>query len=181
MLPVWCGYVRNSQEKLILDVNGQTQSICVSKSEASSCRSIPNLSAKVVSQVQSIFANSAAVITALGSDNTPMATLSIPANTVSDVSFVLSPVADSIYQVGSFASLFSSGKLRSPLISIIPSTIVDTRSGGISLTLPVDVPADQCVKATSNMKVKDCNARTKQCAFVTPCILGICNIGVCCW
>ena len=49
--------------------------------------------------------------------------------------------------------LFSSGRLRSPLIAINPNGIIDARSGGITLTLAVDVPTDKCVNATSNMKV----------------------------
>jgi hypothetical protein len=121
------------------------------------------LAAKVVTKIQSTVAHVATVITALGGDNAPLATLDIRANAVSDVSFMISSVADSVYQAGSFETLFSSGKLRSPLISIRPNTIVDTRSGGVSLTLPVYVPVDQCFDATKNMKVRDAS-RAPTCA-----------------
>ena len=87
------------------------------------------------------------------SDNTPVATLDIPSNTISEMAFVVAPVADSVYQAGSFSTLFSSGRLRSPLIAINPNGIIDARSGGITLTLAVDVPTDKCMNATSNMKV----------------------------
>jgi len=150
----WCGDLRDSEGKLILSADGKAQSKCVAQSEASSCPPIPNLAAKVVPKVQSITANAAAAVTALGSDNAPIATLDIPANTVSDVSFVVSPVADSVYQAGAFAALFSAGKLRSPLVSISPNAIVDTRAGGITLSLAVDIPAASCLNASSNMKVR---------------------------
>jgi hypothetical protein len=160
-LPAWCGSLRDAQGKLILDTDAKAQSKCVAQSAASSCPPIPNLAAKAIPKVQSIIANSAAAISALGSDNTPIATLDIPANTVSDVSFVVSPVPDSVYQSGAFAALFSAGKLRSPLISISPDAIVDTRSGGITLTLAVDVPADLCVNVTSYMQVRGCIRRLR--------------------
>jgi hypothetical protein len=60
-----------------------------------------------------------------------------------------------VYQVGSFAQLFSSGKLRSPLISISPDTIVDARAGSITLTVPVAASADQCLIVASNMVVRE--------------------------
>lgn len=148
--------MRDATGKLILGADGKAQSKCVAQSAASSCPPIPNLAAKAVPKVQTIVANAAAAITALGSDNAPIATLDIPANTVSDVSFVVAPVADSVYQAGAFAALFSAGKLRSPLISISPNTIVNTHSGGITLTLAVDVPTDLCANATSHMQVRGC-------------------------
>ena len=151
--PTWCGDLRDAEGKLILGASGNAQSKCVAQSAASSCPPIPNFAAKVVPKVQSITANVAAAVTALGSNNAPIATLDIPANTVSGVSFVVSPVADSVYQAGAFAALFSTGKLRSPLVSISPNAIVDTRSGGITLSFAVDVPAASCVKMSSNMKV----------------------------
>jgi hypothetical protein len=160
-LPSWCGSLRDAQGKLILGTDAKAQSKCVAQSAASLCPPIPNLAAKAVPKVQSIIANAAAAITALGSDNTPIATLDIPANTVSDVSFVVTPVPDSVYQSGAFAGLFSAGKLRSSLISISPNAIVDTRSGGITLTLAVDVPADLCFNVTSNMQVCGCIRRLK--------------------
>ncbi len=151
--PTWCGDLRDAEGKLITDATGNAQSKCVEQSAASSCPPIPNFAAKAVSKVQSITTNVAAAVTALGSNNVPIATLDIPANTVSGVSFVVSPVADSVYQAGAFAVLFSTGKLRSPLISISPNAIVDTRSGGITLSFALDIPAASCVKMSSNMKV----------------------------
>jgi hypothetical protein len=165
-LPTWCGDLRDSQSKLILDANGNAQSKCVALSSSSSCPSIPNFAAKAVPLVQSISGNVPVSLNAVARGNqntTVLATLNIPANTVSGVAFVISPVADSVYQAGSFAALFSSGKLRSPLISISPSSIVDTRSGTITLALPVDVPSSQCnVAALSNMRVRGfiCVARS---------------------
>ena len=153
VLSTWCGDLRDSEGKLMLDANGKAQSKCVAQNAASTCPPIPNLAAKAVPKVQSIPVNAAAAVTALSSDNEPIATLDIPANTVSDVSFVVSPVADSVYQAGAFAALFSAGKLRSPLVSISPNAIVDTRGGGITLSLAVDIPAASCVNASSNMKV----------------------------
>jgi hypothetical protein len=123
------------------------------------------LAAKAVHKVQLINANVAAAVTALGSDNEPIATLDIPANTVSNVSFVVSPVADSVYQAGAFAALFSAGKPRSPLVSISTNATVDTRTGGMTLSLAVDISATSCVNASSKMKVclqcwhDACNAR----------------------
>jgi hypothetical protein len=153
LLPTWCGHLRDVAGTLVLDAGGKAQSKCVAQSAASSCPPIPNVSVKAVAKTLTINANSAASVAVLGSDNKPMATLDIPATLDSDVSFVISPVSDSVYQAGTFKKLFLSGKLRSPLISISPSAIVDTRSGGISLTLSVDVPSDQCINATSNMQV----------------------------
>ena len=152
-LPTWCGNLRDLRGKLVLDVNGNAQSVCSSVQAASSCPSIPNWSSKAVSKTQSIPSFSAAAITAMRSDNTPVATLDIPSNTISEMAFVVAPVADSVYQAGSFSTLFSSGRLRSPLIAINPNGIIDARSGGITLTLAVDVPTDKCMNATSNMKV----------------------------
>ncbi len=120
---------------------------------ASSCPSTPDLTSKVISKTQAVPDNEAAVITAVRSDNTPIATLDIPANTVSAVTFIVSPVADSVLQAGSFSALFLSGKLRSQLVSITPNAIVDTRTGSITLNFVVDVPAVTCVNATANMKV----------------------------
>jgi hypothetical protein len=138
---------------LILDASGKAQSKCVVQSAASSCPAVPNFATKVVPKVQSITNNAASAITALDSNNVPIATLDIPANTVSSVSFVVSSVADSVYQAGAFAALFSAGKLRSPLVSISPNAIIDTRSGSITLSLAVDVPIASCAKTSSNMKV----------------------------
>ena len=154
LLPTWCGDVRDVAGKLILDAGGKAQSKCVAQSASSSCPPIPNVAVKAVAKILTINANSAATVAVSGSDNKTMATLDIPATFDSDVSFVISPVSDSVYQAGAFKALFSTGKLRSPLISISPSAIVDTRSGGISLTLSVDVPADQCINTTSNMQVR---------------------------
>ena len=152
-LPTWCGNLRDLRGKLVLDVNGNAQSVCSSVQAASSCPSIPNWASKASPKTESIPSNSAASISATRSDNTPVAVLDIPANTVSEMSFVVAPVADSVYQAGSFSTLYSSGRLRSPLIAINPNGIIDARSGGITLTLAVDVPTDKCMNATSNMKV----------------------------
>ncbi len=152
-LPTWCGTLRDAQGKLVLDANGKAQSVCSSVQAASSCPAIPNWSSKAIPKTQSVAADSAASIIALRSDNTPVATLDIPANTISEMTFVVAPVADSVYQAGSFSTLFSSGRLRSPLIAIIPNGIIDARSGGITLTLAVDVPVDKCINTTLNMLV----------------------------
>lgn len=138
---------------LILDASGKAQSKCVASSAASGCPSIPNIASKVVPKTQAVVANAAAVITATGSDNAAIAKLDVPADTVSDVTFIVAPVADSVFQAGSFSALFSSGKLRSPLVSISPNSVVDTRAGGITLSMAVDAPVDQCLNATQTMRV----------------------------
>ncbi len=156
--PTWCGDLRDGDGKLILDASGKAQSKCVVQSQASSCPTVPNFATKVVPKVQSITNNAAAAITALDSNNAPIATLDIPANTISGVSFVVSSVADSVYQAGAFADLFSAGKLRSPLVSISPNAIVDTRSGSMMLSFAVDVPIASCAETLSNMKVSAIHA-----------------------
>ncbi len=137
-----------------MDSNGKVQSKCVASNAASGCPSVPNLASKVVPKTHTIASNAAAVISAIGSDNSAIATLDVPADTVSDVTFIVAPVADSVYQAGSFSTLFSSGKLRSPLVSISPNSVVDTRSGSITLSLAVSVPIDLCLNATQTMRVR---------------------------
>jgi hypothetical protein len=156
-LPNWCGDLRNSEGKLILDANGNAQSKCVAQSASSSCPGVPNVAAKAVPQVHSVNGNVPVSLSAVGrgkDSSTILATLDIPADTVSGVAFMFSPVADSVYQEGSFAKLFSSGQLRSPLISISPNSIVDTRTGSITLALPISVPVNQCINATAFMMVR---------------------------
>jgi hypothetical protein len=87
--------------------------------------------------------------------STTLATLDIPANSVSGVSFAITSVADSVYQVGPFSGVFLSGKLKSLLISITPDSIVDSRAVPVTLTLPVSVSVDQCLSATTNMVVRE--------------------------
>ena len=151
--PVWCGTLRDSQGKLILDASSRVQPLCVSQQAASSCPSTPNTNFKAVPTSLKVAGNESASIAAVRSDNTPIATLDIPPNTVSGVTFAVAPVPDSVFQTGSFSTLFASGRLRSPLVAITPDTIVDTRAGSIALTLVVDVPSSICINATANMKV----------------------------
>ncbi len=151
--PVWCGHARDSEGKLILASDGTVTSKCVAEQLASQCPRVPNVAAKPSSSSHKVPPNSPAVISAASSDNTPIASLAIPSDAASGVTFSVAPVPDSVYQAGSFSALFSSGKLRSPLVSISPDAIVDTRGGGVALSVAVDVPADSCIVETSNMKV----------------------------
>jgi hypothetical protein len=139
----------------VLGADGTVTSKCVAEQSASQCPRVPNVAAKPSSASQKVPPNSPAVISAASSDNTPIASLAIPSDAAPGVTFSVAPVADSVYQAGSFSALFSSGKLRSPLISISPDATVDTRGGGVALSIAVDVPVDSCIVATSNMKVSN--------------------------
>jgi hypothetical protein len=154
-LSIWCGNVRDSAGKLVLDSNGNAQSICAASSSSSKCPGVPNWGAKAVPQTQSVAPYTAVTIKAVQDDNTQIASLEISADTIQTASttFAVSPVADSVYQAGVFSKLFAAGRLRSPLISIKPNLIVDTRSSGVTLTMVVDVPSDKCLNATANMQV----------------------------
>jgi hypothetical protein len=176
--PTWCGDLRDSQGRLILDASGNVQSQCVAVSSSSSCPSLPKFTAKAVPKVYSIVGDVSVSLTAQSNDNaTVLATLNIPANSVTDVTFVISSVADSVFQAGSFAALFSSGKLRSPLISITPNSIVDARLGSITLALPVNVPSSQCSSALSTMQARVFifSAHPALADFVTPFFVGVCS------
>jgi hypothetical protein len=155
-LPIWCGNVRDLAGKLVLDSNGNAQSICAASSSSSKCPGIPNWGAKAVPQTQSVAPYTAVTIKAVQDDNTQIASLEISSDTIQTASttFAISPVADSVYQAGVFSKLFAAGRLRSPLISIKPNSIVDTRSSGVTLTMVVDVPSDKCINATVNMQVR---------------------------
>jgi hypothetical protein len=150
---VWCGHLRDQQGVLMTGGDGKLLSKCVAAQSASSCPSVPNVAAKPSPSTQTIASDQPAVVSAVSSDNTSIATLALPAGAAAGITFIVSPVADSVYQAGSFSDLFSSGKLRSPLVSISPNSIVDSRGGGITLSLAVDVPVTSCVNATANMKV----------------------------
>ena len=152
-LPTWCGNLRDPRGKLLTDATGKAQSLCVSAQAAASCPATPNWASKAVSKTQTVPSNSAAAITVARSDGTAVATLNIAANTISEATFLVASVADSVYQAGAFSTLFLSGRLRSPLISVVPNGVVDSRSGGVTLTMAVDIAPDKCINATSNMKV----------------------------
>jgi hypothetical protein len=136
--------------------DGKVLSKCVAAQSSSSCPSVPNVAAKPSPSTQTIASDQPAVVSAVSTDNTSIATLALPAGAAAGITFIVSPVPDSVYQAGSFSFLFSSGKLRSPLVSISPNSIVESRGGGITLSLAVDVPVTSCVNATANMKVSDC-------------------------
>jgi hypothetical protein len=163
--PVWCGSLRDSQGNLILDASSRVQPLCVSQQATSSCPSTPSINFKPIPTSQKVADNESASIAAVRSDNTSIATFDIPPNTVSEVTFVVAPVPDSVFQTGSFATLFASGRLRSPLVAITPDAIVDTRAGGITLTLVVDVPSGMCINATANMKVIRARLRRALCVY----------------
>ena len=154
-LPVWCGNLRNSDGKLVLDSNGNAQSVCAASSSSSKCPGTPNWG-KAVPQTQSVAPYTATTIKAVQDDNAQIASLDISSDVIqtAGTTFAISPVADSVYQAGVFSKLFAGGRLRSPLISIKPNLIVDTRSSGVTLTMTVDVPSDKCMNATMNMKVR---------------------------
>ncbi len=152
-LPTWCGYLRDSNGKLVLDSFGKAQSVCAPAQDASSCPSIPNWASKAIPKTQSVPPYTAATISVTRSDNTTVATLDVASSAIPETTFVISSAPDSVFQAGSFSALFTSGRLRSPLVAISPSGIVDARSGGLTLTLAVDVSVKNCVEATLNMKV----------------------------
>ncbi len=156
-LPTWCGNLRNSDGKLVLDSNGNAQSVCAASSSSSKCPGTPNWG-KAVPQTQSVAPYTATTIKVVQDDNAAaqIASLEISSDTIqtAGTTFAVSPVADSVYQAGVFSKLFAGGRLRSPLISIKPNLIVDTRSSGVTLTMAVDVPSDKCINATMNMKVR---------------------------
>ena len=140
---------------MVLDSNGNAQSVCAASSSSSMCPGTPNWG-KAVPKTESVAPYTAATIKAVQDDNTQIASLEISSDTIQTASttFAISPVADSVYQAGVFSKLFAAGRLRSPLISIKPNSIVDTRSSGVTLTMTVDVPSDKCINATVNMKVR---------------------------
>lgn len=177
---MWCGYLRDQQGVLLTGADGKVLSKCVAAQSASSCPSVPNVAAKPSPSTQTIASDQPAVVSAVRGDNTSIATLALPAGAAAGVTFIVSPVPDSVYQAGSFSVLFSSGKLRSPLVSISPNSIVDSRGGGITLSLAVDVPVTSCVNATANMKVSvACGG------FISIAIdardTGVCGVGGQCW